>query len=469
MDYTNTLPGIVLPNPEKNSSIIKESKSSITKKIKTLVEEMDKRQTRTTNFALIVYLVKNEYKKMAFKLLTEKIKRDYEGHQVVFLNSLSKKPFEQEVRVMNSIKSSLYRNKSFNIEKVNGEKYISLNLEKALQYLEKMHQKYINKELDVSSISSAGSPRKINYKNEEEDKKFLGYKTLRKKQKKKYPKQRLDSLDSSDSFDVIAEEKSLSTYKYLRENLKPKFNEISNKKKMNNMKSKSKEKIIDNVFDKDFSFRVKNCDENNFADKNKKEIVNSMNTVDESTNILATYKKKLKNLQSKVDQRDKNLEEFRKVKNKLIKEKSDLKTLYQVLELKYEYVKNIKNSKYLGDIFEQTKKNLKLYRTVIDSKIRNFKLHLKESIKLEKNVITKENELLNDSDSITLDDNINKGLDEMNEYMVKKNYCYLINNIKADCMAENGNNDYCEGNNIEIVNMIEAKMNELWEKIKEEE
>ena len=94
---------------------------------------------------------------------------------------------------------------------------------------------------------------------------------------------------------------------------------------------------------------------------------------------------------------------------------------------------------------------------------------MKESIKLEKNVITKENELLNDSDSITLDDNINKGLDEMNEYMVKKNYCYLINNIKADCMAENGNNDYCEGNNIEIVNMIEAKMNELWEKIKEEE
>ena len=470
MEYDDYLPSIILPNHGQNSTIIKESKSSFTKKIKTLVEDMNKRQTRTTNFAIIVYLVKNEFKKMSLKNLIENIKRDFEGHKAIFLNSVTKKPFEEEIKVLNSIKSSVNRNKSFNFEKNNGEKYISLNLERTLEYLEKMHQKYINKELDISSISSADSPKKINVQSEEEeeDKKLLGYKTLRKKQKKKYPKQKkMDSLDSFDSFDVISEEKSLSTYKFLKENLKPKFNDICSKKRINDRKNKSKEKYIDNVFDKDFSFHIKNCDVRSFAEKNQNGITNSLNAVNESINILISYKKKLKNLQTKIEERDKNLEEFNKVQNKLIKEKNDLKVLYQVLELKYEYIKNIKKSKYLGDIFEQTKPNLELYKTLIYSKIKNFKYNLKKSISLEK-AIKEDNELLNESDSIMLDDNINnKGLDEISEYMVKKDYCCLLNNIRIDCI-ENGNNDYYEENNNEIVSIIETKMNELWKKIKEE-
>ena len=139
MEYDDYLPSIILPNHGQNSTIIKESKSSFTKKIKTLVEDMNKRQTRTTNFAIIVYLVKNEFKKMSLKNLIENIKRDFEGHKAIFLNSVTKKPFEEEIKVLNSIKSSVNRNKSFNFEKNNGEKYISLNLERTLEYLEKMH------------------------------------------------------------------------------------------------------------------------------------------------------------------------------------------------------------------------------------------------------------------------------------------------------------------------------------------
>lgn len=51
-------------------------------------------------------------------------------------------------------------------------------------------------------------------------------------------------MNSFDSFDLYKEEKSLSTYKYLKENLKPKTNEIYNKAKVNNKKNKSKEKIL---------------------------------------------------------------------------------------------------------------------------------------------------------------------------------------------------------------------------------
>lgn len=120
-----------------------------------------------------------------------------------------------------------------------------------------------------------------------------------------------------------------------------------------------------------------------------------------------SYKKKLENLQTKLEERDKALEEFKKVKNKMIKEKNDLKALYQVLELKYEYVKNIKNSKYLGDIFEQTKKNLKLYKTIIDSKIKNFKSGFKDSLSLIKKVITKDKEIISESSLINFDENIN--------------------------------------------------------------
>ena len=54
----------------------------------------------------------------------------------------------------------------------------------------------------------------------------------------------------------------------------------------------------------------------------------------------------------------------------------------------------------------------------------------------------------------------------MNEYMVEKDYCCLLNKIKTECIMENGGNDYHEENIIEFGNMIGNKMNELLEKIK---
>ena len=334
-----------------------------------------------------------------------------------------------------------------------------------------MHNKYKNEEYDVSSISSAKSPRKLSFENDKKDKKLLGNKTSRKRQKKKFPKQmRTDSVDSFNSFDLDKDEKSLSTYKYLKDNLKPKTNEINNKKKVNNKKNKSKEKEIENVFDKDLPFHTENFDEKNLAEIYQNEIANSLNSVEESKNIINSYIKKLENLQTKLEERDKALEEYKKVKNKLIKEKNDLKVISQVLELKYEYAQNAKNSKYLGDIFEQTKKNLKLYKSLIDSKIKNFKSGLKDGLSLKNKVIKKEGEIVKDSDSINFDDNINvndnKKLVGMNEYMVKKDYCCLLNKIKTECIMENGNNDYHEENIIEFGNMIGNKMNELLEKIK---
>ena len=466
------MPDIRLQNPNSNTNINQDSEYNIIKKIESLVKDINNRLARTTNFAIIVYLVKNKRQKMLFRSLIEKIKTDYNNkEEVIFINSYTKKPFETEKKLVSSIYNSIKRNKSFNMKEIKGEKYIQLNLEETLKYLEKMHNKYKNEEYDVSSISSAKSPRKLSFENDKKDKKLLGNKTSKKRQKKKFPKQmRTDSVDSFNSFDLDKDEKSLSTYKYLKDNLKPKTNEINNKKKVNYKKNKSKEKEIENVFDKDLPFHTENFDEKNLAEIYQNEIANSLNSVEESKNIINSYKKKLENLQTKLEERDKALEEYKKVKNKLIKEKNDLKVISQVLELKYEYVQNAKNSKYLGDIFEQTKKNLKLYKSLIDSKIKNFKSGLKDGLSLKNKVIKKEGEIVKDSDSINFDDNINvndkKNLLGMNEYMVKKDYCCLLNKIKTECIMENGNNDYHEENIIEFGNMIGNKMNELLEKIK---
>lgn len=465
MEYKNTLPGYRLPNPRlpptsnEDSKTIKASKI---KKIESLVKEMAKRPNRTTNFAAILYLVESKFEKMLLSTLTQRIKIDYNKDKEIFINSNTKKPFESEIKALRNIIQALKRNKSFIIKETKGDKYISLDLNNTLEYLRKMYQKYINDELDVSSLSSARSPPKIAYNSEKKDKKLLGNKTLRKKQKKKFPNQM--QIDSYDLDGFEPEEKSLSTYKFLKENLKPKTDQINNIKKI-----KSKEKEVDNIFDKDFSFFIKGYSTENFASKHQNDITNSLNSVEESKNIIISYKKKLKNFQSKVEERDKELEDFKEVQNKLMKEKNELKILYQVLELKYEIVKNTKNSKYFGLIFEKNKKNLKLYKVVTDSKIKNFKLFLQDTLSLEKNIMSKDKDIFHDASPVKSSNNNNKNLDGENEFLIRKDYSNLLKSIKENYIMENYCiNDYCGENNNEIANMIEEKMDELWKKIKDE-
>ena len=153
-----------------------------------------------------------------------------------------------------------------------------------------------------------------------------------------------------------------------------------------------------------------------------------------------------------------------------MKEKNELKILYQVLELKYEIVKNTKNSKYFGFFFEKNKKNLKLYKVVTDSKIKNFKLFLQDTLSLEKNIMSKDKDIFHDVTPVKLsNNNNNKNLDGENEFLIRKDYSNLLKSIKENYIMENYCiNDYCGENNNEIANMIEEKMDELWKKIKDE-
>ena len=469
MEYKNTLPGYKLPSPQltqKNTENSKTSKSNAKTKIKSLVKEMTRKSTRTANFAVLVYIVENNFKELSLSEIKEKIKEDHAKDDQRFINSFTKEAFRSEKKVLAILNMGLARNQAFIIKESKDDKYVSLDYTNALKYLNRIYKKYMNDDCDVSSLTSAKSPRKISYKSEKKEKKFLGNKTSRKNQKKKMPNQfRISS--SIDSFGFETEEKSVSTYKYLKENLKPKTNQINNIKKINNKKIKEeKENDTDDIFNKDFSFNIKGYSTENFASKHQKEITNSLNSTEEAKKMMNAYINKLKNIKSKVEERDKEIKEFKEKQDKLSKEKRDLIALYQALKSKYDAVSIMKNSKYFGDIFGKYKKNLKLYKNFTDSKIKNFKLCFQETLNLEKNITEKDNEIFNDASSTSNNKNI-KNIKEGNEYLIKKDYSNIVKNIKENYLIEN-NSYYYDENNNKIANVIIDKMNQMWKKIQDE-
>ena len=469
MEYKNTLPGYKLPSPQltqKNTENSKTSKSNAKTKIKSLVKEMTRKSTRTANFAVLVYIVENNFKELSLSEIKEKIKEDHAKDDQKFINSFTKEAFRSEKKVLAILNMGLARNQAFIIKEAKDDKYVSLDSTNALKYLNRIYKKYMNDDCDVSSIPSAKSPRKISYKSEKKEKKFLGNKTSRKNQKKKMPNQfRISS--SIDSFGFETEEKSVSTYKYLKENLKPKTNQINNIKKINNKKIKEeKENDTDDIFNKNFSFHIKGYSTENFASKHQKEITNSLNSTEEAKKIMNAYINKLKNIKSKVEERDKEIKEFKEKQDKLSKEKRDLIALYQALKSKYDAVSIMKNSKYFGDIFGKYKKNLKLYKNFTDSKIKNFKLCFQDTLKLEKSISEKDNEIFHDANSTSSNKNI-KNIKEGNEYLIKKDYSNIVKNIKENYLIEN-NNEYCDKNNKEIVNEIIENMNQMLKRIQDE-
>lgn len=254
-NYKYYLPGLRLPNPDiPVQAESKKSKNTTLQEIKSLVKDMKKNDYCTTNFAIIVYLSEYKHDSILLSNLLPKIKEDFNLKKKIFLNSRTKKPFECETNLIRSVSASISRNKSFIVNKVDKGKIISLNPPKALEYLNKMYKKYTSDNSDIASISSRESNSKSAYQSEKKvynNKKFLGNKTIRKKNKKKYNLKEI-SFDSLDS--VERDEKSHSTYKFLKDNLKEKSENIND---INQINKKDDEENIFNIdkdiFAKEFS------------------------------------------------------------------------------------------------------------------------------------------------------------------------------------------------------------------------
>lgn len=94
----------------------------------------------------------------------------------MLINSTTKCPFESLKNVLQSLNSSISRNKSFKTEVKNKIKYVSLDTELALEYLRKMYKKYTNKSpnvfSDITSLTSIDS-KKTKLGNKSEKKKIV--------------------------------------------------------------------------------------------------------------------------------------------------------------------------------------------------------------------------------------------------------------------------------------------------------
>ena len=148
--------------------------------------------------------------------------------------------------------------------------------------------------------------------------------------------------------------------------------------------------------------------------------------------------------------------------------KNDLKTIHKILELKLKIVKNTTKNKYFGDTFEKNRINALAYKKISDSKIEELKKVLKEMEALEKDIISKNKEIVNEFEKMKITDTGNKCFckkevnDDCNELLKKiKEDNKIIENCDDDDFSnENKNND--------IVNAIVEKLNDFSTKIEEE-
>ena len=115
--------------------------------IKQKISSMKKSKFRTTNFSLIEYFVKNDFKPYNQEELISLLLNDYNANPTKYILSNDKGIFKNEKSFLYSIKLSIVRNKSF--MKIPGSDKLTLNLEKTVQYLKSMCNKYLNNSKDI--------------------------------------------------------------------------------------------------------------------------------------------------------------------------------------------------------------------------------------------------------------------------------------------------------------------------------
>ena len=475
-EKSNCLPGLRLPN--NNSTIPKGSNKRPKKEalgnddtiqeIKDLIKDMKQNNNRTTNFSIILYMDENDYQKISIDSIKEKLKKDYSTNPEMLINSTTKCPFESLKNVLQSLNSSISRNRSFKTEVKNKIKYVSLNTELALEYLRKMYKKYTNKNpnvfSDITSLTSIES-KKTKLGNKSEKKKLLGNKTKRDSSKSNKDKQ----SNSDDD-----EDKIYSDFKYLYENLRE-----SNKKKKKNSRKKSKkgkkgnEKIIDKNVGLTISL-MNDTSENNDDEDDKtnepsapnvcpfsiEDIEKSINTINDTGKIIDSYKTKLKQIKSKIEDKERKYKDYERAKSNVISTIKELNTLYEIMSIKLGIIQSTKKNKYYGTTFEKNKKIALNYKLLFEKKTDNVKKNSNNMGLLEIEIAKKGREI---SQEIK---NIHEGFSD-NIYIAKNELKKDINNLMKKISNENkivdgvNGNDMDYNSNNEQIEDIKKKFNDI--------
>ena len=307
------LPGLRLNAQEdQDKKDSNKSKKEIIQKIENMLKDMKENKYRTTNFAIILYIIEKHSEKVLLSELKEHIKKDFQTEKKIFISSSSKKPFTSEKQIFFSINGSISRNKSFKKEIKDKDRYISLVYENVLAYLEKMYHKYKSDNIDITSISSEKSDDGFFCQSDKDYSfiKILGNKTQRKKPKKR---RRQFEISFDSSFDSETDEKNTSEVKDLKENLRSRpsndINLIINDENDNF-------EIETNIFLDDFPF-FKNKSGTKFVSNSKEEIECLINNVTETKKVLDWYINNLEAIKDKIEEREKKLLKYEENKAKV--------------------------------------------------------------------------------------------------------------------------------------------------------
>ena len=412
--------------------------------IRQLLKDMKKSPIRTTNFSIILYLDENKYKRLSVEEIKEKLKRDFKEKPQMLINTTKNKPFESVRKIINSLNSSITRNKSFKIETVKKIKYISLNEIQALEYLKKMYGKYTRKngDNDITSLTSFESKKsqldkKPNIINKKA--KLIGNKTLR---------NQLISDDESENEDED-EESFISNIKpsYTKLNL----NETNNKKSRSTSRRRGRNIRKEDIWDKKSNHSSIICHNKNDSFSSL-EFDNFLSSLEKTTQIYSLFLEKFNEIKSLLQEKEKALEKYNNSKDNLEMHKKEISPLMEIMTLKLGMIHSYKSSKYYDQILKGCKYMVPKYKNLFDNAVKEIKniYSLEKEIKAKREQISIKIKEINEIEAGGVKGNIS--IMEIKED-IKKWMKKLIN--------ENKNINEINNDNINDISNIEELENQF--------
>ena len=456
------LPSILLPKTQDNS--VKETQknelSNLNEniyEIKGLLKDMKENEHRTTNFATILYIEENNYEKLSMDSIKIKLKKDFNLNKNLFVNSKYNTPFESERSLIQSMSISIARNKSFITEIINKKKYVSLNKPKTIEYLKRMYGKYTsNNNGDVTSLASVDSKRtKIVFDDNKSEKKrkpknFIGNKTVR----------TYNSINYEEIVSDNEEERIYNNYKYLRDNLR----EMNPKNKKG---KKAKKENINSNIDEKSDCDHSSDDNDKTSSLSNKEIDKTLNALNETEKIISSYKNKLNEIKSYIDEKERKYIDFKNRKLNVNSIKNELNVLYEIMSIKLGTIQSTKKHKFYGSIFAKSKQIVLNYKYLFDNKIENIQKNLAQMNMIESDIINNNKKISEEMKGINKADN---GSSYLAKSEIKKDFNNLMKKMK-DETKNIGNlydNDSDKKNNVEFIEEIKNKFNDIAQEISQE-
>ena len=374
-----------------------------------LLDKMKNYNLKSTSYRIFTYFKKNNYNGIPIDKIFDILSNEYDSNPEIFFNSLNE-PINSKKKLIGSYNLTM-RSSSFIILNIDNIKYVKLNPKKALEYLTNIYQKSLKSESNKSTrkkkksrkkdMSGTSTHHKRNMKSSPDN--YIGKK--RNKSKKIIEKE-IDAIDIDVDINEKNEDKnknniimkniniqtsndyneSFSTEKINSNNLiffqglplkktltNFTFNDAASCNNNETFNSNNNIDIIklQNESKSEILFQSKK--EEKIYDLLKKEIKPISTRIIEINNMLNYKQKKLSSIATLLQVMDANLNEYRNIKGKLIKDSHSLKTCYKGMEGQIKFFKLFHNLEFTSnknEIFSMhllfIKKYLKISKNIVD-------------------------------------------------------------------------------------------------------